>query len=181
MEFAMKSGLRLVAASTTLAIVIALAGCGAAQTDEPAQGDDPPAPEAESSQPSEPDDVTEPANLLDEIQAADYTAWTPAPGNESPVPAQGPHGDEVQTLLDPTAEEGLASGGDQWPLDSVIAKDIFRDGELIQIAAMKKTADGWYWGEWDAEGDPIVEGIAVEPCEGCHADGTDGTLGVVLK
>ncbi len=97
-----------------------------------------------------------------------YTGWTPAPGNESRVAAKGPHGDEVQILLDPTAEQGLASGGDRWPLGSIIAKDIFQDGKLVQIAAMKKTAKGWYWGEWDAQGKPVVEGLAAEPCEGCH-------------
>jgi predicted small lipoprotein YifL len=177
----MKTGLSVFVTSATLACVIALAGCGAAPPDEPAPNADPPATQTETTRPSDPADAPEPVNLLDELKAANYTKWTPAPGNESRVAAKGPHGDEVQILLDPTAEEGLASGGDRWPLESIIAKDIFRNGELIQIAAMKKTADGWYWGEWDAQGKPIAEGIAVEPCEGCHASGTDGTLGVVLK
>lgn len=177
----MKPRLRLLATFVTLACVIVLAGCGEASSDEPAVSADPPAEQTEPSEPSDSADVPETVNLLEEIQAADYTGWTPAPGNESLVPAQGPHGDEVQILLDPIAEEGLAGGGDQWPLDSIIAKDIFRNGELIQIAAMKKTSDGWYWGEWNAQGDPIAEGVAVEPCESCHADGTDGTLGVVLE
>ena len=176
----MKSDLRLIIVSATLACAIALAGCGATPPNEPAQGAGTPAPQTETSQPSATADVSEPVNLLDELKAADYTQWKPAPGNESRVAAKGPHGDEVQILLDPTAEKGLASGG-EWPLDSIIAKDIFQDGELVQIAAMKKTADGWYWGEWDEQGTPIAEGVAVEPCEGCHASGTDGTLGVVLK
>jgi hypothetical protein len=181
MESAMKSGLRLLVTSATLTCVIALAGCGAAPTDEPVPSADPPAPQTETAQPGDSGDKPEPVNLLDELLAADYTKWSPAPGNESRVAAKGPHGDEVQILLDPAAEEALASGGDRWPLGSIIAKDIFRNDELIQIAAMKKTADGWYWGEWDAQGKPIAEGVAVEPCEGCHADGTDGTLGVMLK
>ena len=177
----MKSGLSLLAASATLACVIALAGCGATTPDQPAQTPVPPAPQPEATQPTETVVATVPDDLLAELKAADYTKWTPAPGNESPVAAKGPHGDKVQILLDPTAEKGLASGGGQWPQGSIIAKDIFRGGDLIQIAAMKKTAEGWYWGEWDAKGKPIAEGIAVEPCEGCHSNGTDGTLGVVLK
>ena len=177
----MKSGLRLLVTSAMLASVIALAGCGAAPPDEPVPSADPPTSQTETTQPSDSAEAPEPVNLLDELKAADYTKWTPAPGNESRVAAKGPHGDEVQILLDPTAEKGLAGGGDRWPLDSIIAKDIFRNGELIQIAAMKKTAEGWYWGEWDAQGKPIAEGVAAEPCEGCHAGGTDGTLGVVLK
>lgn len=177
----MKPGLRHLITFATLTCVVTLVGCGAAPAEEPVPSTEPPASQTQTTQPNDPAEVPEPVNLLEELKAADYTGWTPAPGNESPVAAKGPHGDEVQILLDPTAEEGLASGSNQWPLSSIIAKDIFRNGELIQIAAMKKTADGWYWGEWDAQGNPIAEGIAVEPCEGCHASGTDGTLGVALK
>ncbi len=177
----MKSDLRLLVASATLACVLALAGCGAAPPDEQVPSADPPAPQTETTLSSDSAEVPKPVNLLDELKTSDYTKWTPAPGNESPVAAKGPHGDEVQILLDPTAEEGLAGGGDRWPMDSIIAKDIFRNGELIQVAAMKKTADGWYWGEWDAQGKPIAEGLAAEPCESCHVEGTDGTLGVLLK
>jgi len=177
----MKSGLRSLVATAMLACAIALAGCGAAPPAVPVQGADPGVPRAGATQPSDSAETPESVNLLEELKAADYTKWAPAPGNETRVAAKGPHGDEVQILLDPTAEQGMASGADRWPLGSIIAKDIYRGGELIQIAAMKKTADGWYWGEWDAQGTPIAEGIAVEPCEGCHADGTDGTLGVALK
>lgn len=175
----MKPVLRILVTSAMLACVIALAGCSTSPN-QPAQRTDSPVPQSETTTSDSPE-VPEPGNLLDELRAANYTKWTPAPGNESRIAAKGPHGDEVQILLDPTAEAGLASGGGGWPLNSIIAKDIFRDGKLIQIAAMKKTADGWYWGEWDAKGTPIAEGIAVEPCQGCHAAGTDGTLGVVLK
>ena len=119
-------------------------------------------------------------DLYGEITAAAYTEWAPAPGYSTRQAAKG-HGDEVQILLDPTAEKSLAEGAAEWPVGALIAKDIYRAGELIQIAAMKKTDKGWYWGEWNAQGEPIVEGLAVEPCEGCHADGTDGTLGVTLE
>jgi len=177
----MKPILRPVVTSTMLACVIALAGCNATPPAAPTPSADSPAPQSETSPTSDSAEVPVTVNLLEELKAANYTGWTPAPGHESPVAAKGPHGDEVQILLDPTAEKGLASGGDRWPQNSIIAKDIFRGGKLIQIAAMKKTADGWYWGEWDAKGTPIAEGTAVEPCQGCHAAGTDGTLGVVLK
>ncbi len=176
----MKSRLRIVVTSAALACVIAASGCGTA-SDEQSQLPDSPVPLTEPSEPSATAEGQEPLNLFDEITAADYTQWTPAPGNASRVVAKGPHGDEVQILLDPTAETALASGGGQWPLNSMIAKDIYQNGALVQIAAMKKTAGGWYWGEWDAQGKPIAEGLAAEPCEGCHASGTDGTLGVVLK
>ncbi len=152
------------------ALAIALAGCTAS-----------PPPQSEQDAPAAQPQEQEVMSLFDELKAAEYTGWAPAPGYASPQPAKGPHGDQVQILLDPTAEQGLADGGGEWPIGAVIAKDIFQAGELVQIAAMKKTADGWYWGEWDPEGEPIAEGIAIEPCEGCHAAGTDGTLGVSLK
>ncbi len=177
----MKPYLRLLVASATLVSVIALAGCGAAPSDEPKPEADPSAEQSTTTPSTDSAAAPVPVDLLEELKSANYRMWAPAPGNESRVAAKGPHGDEVQILLDPTAEKALASGENQWPLDSIIAKDIFRSGELIQIAAMKKTADGWYWGEWDAQGKPIAEGVAAEPCEGCHASGTDGTIGVVLK
>lgn len=177
----MKPSTGLLALSVILACAIALVGCGAAEPEVPTPSPVPSETQTETTPPTEPAEEPAPVDLLEEIKAADYARWTPAPGNENRVAAKGPHGDEVRILLDPTAEKGLASGGDRWPVDSIIAKDIYRDGELIQIAAMKKTADGWYWGEWDAQGKPIVEGVAAEPCEGCHAAGTDGTLGVVLE
>jgi len=177
----MNKRLRLAVLTAGLLCVIALVGCSAAPDDQADKNASPPAPQIEPTQPIQPPDEQEPESLLDEITGANYQQWAPAPGYESRVAAKGPHGDEVQILLDPTAAEGLAGGGDRWPQDSVIAKDVYQDGELIQIAAMKKTAEGWYWGEWDAQGEQIAEGLAVEPCQGCHANGTDGTLGVVLR
>ena len=174
----MKSPTRYLILCAAVACMIGLTGCSAAVPNESADNVEQPAPQAQTTDSAA---ASEPVNFFDDLKAAGYTQWTPAPGNESRVAAKGPHGDEVQILLDPTAEQGLASGGDRWPLGSIIAKDIFRDGKLVQIAAMKKTAKGWYWGEWDAQGKPVVEGLAVEPCEGCHKDGTDGTLGVALK
>lgn len=172
--------LRLAVSAGVILCFVALTGCSATpddQTEQPVT----PAPGVEIAQPSPSPEGQEPESLFDEISAADYTQWTPAPGYESRVAAKGPHGDEVQILLHPTAEETLARGGDRWPLGTVIAKDIFRNGELVQIAAMKMTADGWHWGEWDPHGNTIVEGLAVEPCEGCHADSANGTLGVDLR
>ncbi len=139
------------------------------------------APDVTTQQEQTPPEQPETTSLYAEITAAEYETWTPAPGYTVRQAAKGPHGDEVQIFLDATAEKGLVDGGTAWPVGSVIAKDIFRDGDLVEIAAMKRQADGWYWGEWDAQGKPIAEGLAVEPCEGCHADGTDGTLGVTLK
>jgi hypothetical protein len=147
-----------------------VSGCGG-NAQPPAE----PTPPASSQQPAAP------TSLFDEITAASYTQWTPAPGFESRQPAKGPHGDEVQVFLDPSAEKALAAGGTEWPVGAIIVKDIYTGGALTQTAAMKKTDKGWYWGEWGPQGPVVGEGLAVEPCESCHAKGTDGTLSVELK
>ncbi len=166
----MNRHLRLVIAATAAACVIVVAGCGGG-AQQP----------AEQTPPASPPQQTAPASLFDEITAANYTQWTPAPGYESRQPAEGPHGDEVQIFLDPSAEKEIAAGSESWPVGAIIVKDIYTAGTLSQTAAMKKTDKGWYWGEWGPQGPVVDEGLAVEPCEGCHAEGTDGTLGVKLK
>ncbi|MDZ4179748.1 MAG: hypothetical protein U1E29_11055 [Coriobacteriia bacterium] len=155
---------------SSAACLLLLAGCGTDTQAPPSQTSSAPPPE-----------ISESVDLYAEIIVAAYTEWAPAPGYSSRQSARGPHGEEVQIFIDPTAEETLAGGAAEWPTGAIIAKDIYRAGELIQIAAMKKTDGGWYWGEWDALGEPIAEGLRVEPCEGCHASGTDGTLGVTLE
>lgn len=121
------------------------------------------------------------ADLYGEIRESSYESWAAAPGYETNQAAKGPHGDEVQIRLSPAAEEALGAGAAEWPVGAVIVKDVYRDGNLEQIAAMKKTDDGWYWGEYDSQGETIVEGLAIDVCEGCHGKGTDGTLGVSLQ
>jgi hypothetical protein len=142
---------------------------------------------AQPSQPAVPDEATRGAqspaeeDLYGEIRELDYESWATAPGHQSRQKARGPHGDEVQVRLSPEAEDALADGVDVWPVGAVIVKDVYRDGALEQIAAMKKTNEGWYWGEWDSRGEPIAEGLRIDLCEGCHRRGTDGTLAVSLE
>jgi len=162
--------MRRLTALVVIALLISLvAGCMQApersETDETTSSAKPPAA----------------VDLYAEISESDYESWTTAPGYQSRQKAQGPHGDEVQIRLSPSAEEALAEGAVEWPVGAMIVKDVFRDGDLEQIAAMKKTDEGWYWGEWDSQGEPIAEGLAIDACEGCHGRGTDGTLAVRLE
>ncbi|MDZ4169905.1 MAG: hypothetical protein U1E26_09675 [Coriobacteriia bacterium] len=170
-------------ASVFIALLLALSVGGCAPEQEPAA----PLPVAPAE--AEPPETGQslPADLYSRIES--YESWKPAPDFAEPAPAKGPHGEQVRIFLDPAAEDGYfkaaassASGGHTWPERSIIVKEILAGGEVIQLAAMEKTADGWYWGEWSAEGDPVVEeGVGTEPCEGCHSQGgTDGTLGVLL-
>ncbi|PKQ30418.1 MAG: hypothetical protein CVT60_00120 [Actinobacteria bacterium HGW-Actinobacteria-10] len=173
--------------ATTLCLgLIALTGCA---TDAPEQAVRPQplmpytedSPSAEESPAVDPREEGESEDLLAEIADADYASWATAPGYESLRPAAGPHGDQVQIFLDPKAENALETGADEWPIDAMIVKDVYRDGELEDIAAMKKTSQGWYWGEWTADGETVVEGLEAEPCQGCHSAGTDSTMAVDLR
>jgi len=157
---------RLVLTAAIIALVVMGGGCASAPPTQPEPG---------TSTPAESDD------LLGEVNQVGYSTWATAPGYDSPQPAKGPHGDSVQIFLSPSAEKALAEGASTWPTGSIIVKDVYQDGARVQLAAMKKTDAGWYWGEWDDQGIPVVEGIEVEPCQGCHVKGTDGTLAVELK
>ncbi|MHB9003645.1 MAG: hypothetical protein ACYC6C_06215 [Coriobacteriia bacterium] len=172
--------LRLTIAATILACGVALIGCSA-DSPEPVERPETRAPSAEESTAADPAESGESVDLLAEITDAEYAVWAPAPGYESLRPAVGPHGDEVQIFLDPNAEDALEKGANVWPIDAIIVKDVYRDGELVEIAAMKKIPQGWYWGEWTADGDRVIEGLAAEPCQGCHSSGTDSTLAVDLR
>lgn len=171
---------RLITAVTILALGLALAGCSA-DSPESVERPQPRTPSAEESPTAEPPATDDTEDLLAEITSAEYATWAPAPGYESLRPAAGPHGDQVQIFLDPNAEDALETSADAWPVDAIIVKDVYRDGELIEIAAMKKTPDGWYWGEWGEGGETVIEGLAAEPCQGCHSSGTDSTLAVDLR
>jgi hypothetical protein len=163
----------VLAAIIVVVLSIAAAGCVGGT----------PRPAPRSPRPPVPPDelpVESRSDFFEELTRSGYALWATAPSYEELQPSQGPHGDEVQIFLDPSAEMALEQRAEEWPEGAVIVKDIYREGELVQIAAMKKTDDAWYWGEWDSGGTTIAEGQAIEECEGCHAAGKDGTLGVQI-
>lgn len=161
-----------------LALALASAGCDREAT-TPEDGGSPneSAPTTDGGSPKEGDG----GGLYQEITQDDYASWQTAPGYATPQPAQGPHGDETRIFLGPSAEAALSEGKPEWPVGAVIVKQVYVGGEIVQLAAMKKTDEGWYWGEWDTDGEAVVEGLEVQPCQGCHERGTDGTLAVTLK
>lgn len=167
-----------IALATALALTLAtaLVGC-AGQEPAPPQSETTP-PTSETTRGATPPAVAE--GFFEQITAADYQSWSPAPGYEERQPAKGPHGDETRIFLDPASEKALADGAGEWPQGAVIVKDVYKDDVLIQVAAMRKDDGGWYWGEWEPDGTEIVEGLKAEPCESCHSKGTDGTLAVKL-
>jgi len=173
----MNSSARTTVIALALALAVAAVGCASDPETQPSQ----PPPAETTQQPPAEEPQSGELDLFDEINRESYSEWQPAPQYEVKQVAKGPHGEEVQIFLNPIAERAMADKSGEWPVGTIIAKDIYQDGELFQVAAMKKVDEGWYWGEWNVEGVPVAEGLAIQPCEGCHSDGTDGTLAVTLE
>jgi hypothetical protein len=106
-----------------------------------------------------------------------YKSWPTAPGYSTMQPAKGPHGKFVQIYVNPTVQTTLSgSAATTWPTGAMIVKDAYdADKKLISIEYMQKTDGGWYYASFTPEGTAKVEGVKVEPCEGCHTkNSSDG-------
>jgi hypothetical protein len=112
--------------------------------------------------------------LLEKIRADRYTTWDRAPGYEQRRPSNAPHSEAVDIYVNDLVAEVLALGEavSGWPVGSIIAKNGFDGGELELIAVMEKRADGWFWAEYDDDGDPDYSGRP-EVCTDCHRSGSD--------
>ncbi|MDF3065303.1 MAG: uncharacterized protein K0R38_904 [Polyangiaceae bacterium] len=115
--------------------------------------------------------------LLQKIRADGYTTWDRAPGYEERRPTNAPHSEAVDIYVNDRVAEVLALGEPttSWPVGSIIAKDGFDGSKLEIIAVMEKRADGWYWAEYDDDGDPDYSGRP-ETCTDCHRSGSDYVL-----
>jgi hypothetical protein len=110
------------------------------------------------------------AVLWKRIHEENYRSWSTAPGYESPRPSNAPHSDRTQVFINPVVEDALQGPPvSRWPVDSLIVKDGYTDdGELELVALMHKRDDGWFWAEYDSEGDPDYSGRP-DTCIDCHA------------
>jgi hypothetical protein len=112
--------------------------------------------------------------LLEKIRADRYTTWDRAPGYEARRPTSAPHSEFVDIYVNDQVAEVLALGEPltSWPVGSIIVKDGFDGDELELIAVMEKRADGWFWAEYDDDGDPDYSGRP-DICMDCHRSGSD--------
>jgi hypothetical protein len=108
------------------------------------------------------------------ITAADYRSWPRAPGYEVRRDSRAAHGNRVDIYVNDTVAGALDAGAalDAWPQGSLIVKDGFDDSDHDLTAAMEKRSDGWFWAEYDDEGDAIYSGKP-ELCTECHESGDD--------
>lgn len=111
--------------------------------------------------------------LLGEVQAADYRSWARAPGYAARRASNAPHSDAVDIYVNAAVEFALQSNGEtEWPVGSVVVKDGFSGSEHEITAVMEKRQDGWYWAEYDDDGDPDYSGKP-DICIDCHRSGSD--------
>jgi hypothetical protein len=112
--------------------------------------------------------------LLQKVRAEGYTSWDRAPGYETRRPSHSPHSEVVDIYVNDRIAEVLATGEHDgaWPEGSIIVKEGFDGSDLELIAVMEKRADGWFWAEYDDDGDPDYSGRP-EVCTDCHRSGSD--------
>lgn len=112
--------------------------------------------------------------LLEQVRADDYRGWARAPGYEARRNSNAPHSDAVDIYVNDVVQFALEEerGPSEWPLGSVIVKDGFSGSDLDIVAVMEKRQDGWYWAEYDDDGDPDYSGKP-DICIDCHRSGSD--------
>ena len=113
------------------------------------------------------------AELWNRIHAEKYSSWARAPGFEQRRASAAAHGNAVDIYVNRVVVEALAGSPlAAWPKGSLIVKDGFDDADFELVAAMEKRDDGWFWAEWDNEGDAMYSGRP-SLCIDCHASGSD--------
>jgi len=119
--------------------------------------------------------------LLGDVQDDGYRSWDRAPGWPARQKSRGPHGDEVDIYVNDVIASALSAGQplEGWPTGSRIAKDGWNGSELAHVALMEKRDDGWFWAEFDGDGNPTYSGHP-EECTRCHGSGSDYVLSFKL-
>ncbi|MCB9569093.1 MAG: cytochrome P460 family protein [Myxococcales bacterium] len=120
-------------------------------------------------------------DLLDRIEGDAFrTTYARAPGWETPrsPKAGGPHGDFLDIYVNETMSAAIAAGEplDAWPVGSIIVKESWASVDAEEpdfLVAMERQAEGWFWGEWEADGSVVVAGLNSGRCTGCHDAGED--------
>jgi hypothetical protein len=112
--------------------------------------------------------------LLKKVRDEGYRNWDRAPGWASRRTTSAPHAEEVDIYVNDLISDVLAVGEplSRWPKGSIVVKDGFDGSDLELIAIMEKRGDGWFYAEFDDDGDPDYSGRP-DLCIDCHRDGSD--------
>lgn len=114
------------------------------------------------------------AALWEDIHRDEYRTWQRAPGYEQRRRSNAPHGDDVIVFVDDVVVEALSAESpvSEWPLGSTIVKDGYNGSALELVAVMEKRESGWFWAEYDGDGEASYSG-SPDLCTGCHRSGDD--------
>ncbi len=102
-----------------------------------------------------------------------YRDWPRVPGFEERVASRTAHGNEVDVYWNEvSARSAAARPFEAMAPGSILVKEAYADGELLNVAVMEKRFDGWFWAEWNPEGSVLFSG---RPgiCIDCHRRGED--------
>jgi len=102
-----------------------------------------------------------------------YRSWARVPGFEARRESQTAHGEDVDVYWnDRAARSAAARPFEAMAPGSVLVKEAFVGDELAHVAVMEKRFDGWFWAEWEANGEVTFSG---RPgiCIDCHRRGDD--------
>ncbi len=104
-----------------------------------------------------------------------FRSWKRAPTFPARMPSFTAHSNEVEIFVNPRIAMALqrTSPITQWPVGSLVVKESFSDEDTRSlVAVMEKRADGWYWAEYDGEGEPLYSGRP-DVCTRCHDNRKD--------
>lgn len=99
-----------------------------------------------------------------------FRSWRRAPGFPFRKPSFTAHSNEVELFINEPIAKALQGPepAAQWPVGSIIVKEGFSDRDTRSlIAVMERRADGWYWAEFDGDGEPLYSGQP-KICIDCH-------------
>jgi hypothetical protein len=107
--------------------------------------------------------------LWEEINTAPgFQSWARAPGYATRMPSFTLHSRAVEIFVSKEVATTLKSpGSKEWPVGSIIVKEGFSGDTRKIVAVMKKRPDGWFWAEYDDDGDPLFSGRP-STCTDCH-------------
>lgn len=121
------------------------------------------------------DDPTHAKELRATITAgAGYRTWRRAPGYPTRRPSFTAHADAVEIFVNDEISRALDGPEPRrdWPVGAIIVKDGYTSDSLQITAVMEKRADGWFWVEYDGDGNSLFSGKP-KVCVDCHDNRKD--------
>ncbi len=115
------------------------------------------------------------ADLWQRIQAAPgYRSWSRAPAVPERIPSFTAHADAIELFINKPMADTFTAGQPitEWPVGSIVVKDGFKGDTLKIVAVMEKRPDGWFFAEYNGDGDTLFSGRP-KVCTGCHDNRKD--------